>query len=203
MQKGALIIFAKVPDKNNVKTRLAGHLTDDQRLKLYTKLLKDTIWKLRCIPDIKTYICYTPASAEGYFNRIGLAVFPQSEGDIGKRMFEAIQYVLAKGYERVVLVGVDIPGLSDLIVTDAMNMLALNDVVFGPAQDGGYYLVGLRKPIEDLFEGIEWSTKDTLKQSIRRAESLGLTVSFTEVLSDIDTIDDVKRVESLFKDVFS
>jgi rSAM/selenodomain-associated transferase 1 len=203
MQKGALIIFAKVPDKNNVKTRLAGHLTDDERLKLYTKLLNDTIWKLRCIPDIKTYICYTPESAEGYFNRSRLDVFPQTNGDIGKRMFEAIQHLLAKGYERVLLVGVDIPGLADSIITDAMNMLAVNDVVFGPAKDGGYYLVGIRKPIEELFEDIEWSTKDTLKQSIRIAESLGLTVAFTEVLSDIDTIDDVKRVESLFKNVLS
>ena len=203
MNKNALIIMAKAPDPENVKTRLATDLSDEERLKLYTRLLKDTIWKLRAIPEVDTFINYAPKEGEGYFSRIGLEIFPQSKGDLGERMYDAIKHVLDMEYGKAVLVGVDIPDLSDSIIEDAFHMLSINDVVFGPARDGGYYLVGLNEPIKELFVDIEWSTANTLKQTLKVAEALGLTVSFTDMLSDLDTIDDFKKVESRYKDVIS
>lgn len=191
--ENALIIFAKAPMGGNVKTRLAGHLPKADRLRLYTSLLESTIEKLRDIPGIDTFISYAPPEESGFFERFGLKMFSQTEGDIGRRMHNALGRVLEEGYGRAVLVGVDIPALSASIVRKAFGLLSDSDVVFGPAQDGGYYLVGLRAPAEEIFADIGWSTETTLKQSVEKAEEAGLGVAFVDTLSDIDRPEDLER----------
>lgn len=191
--KKALIIFAKTPHRNHVKTRLIGHLSEEQRLNLYISLLSNTINRLKDIKGVDTYISYSPANRDSYFTKYSLRIFPQSKGDIGDRMFNAIREILNKGYEKAVLVGVDIPDISASIVLKAFDLLSHHDIVFGPARDGGYYLVGLKTPIMEIFRDIQWSTKQTLKQSIENAESLDCSIAFTEILSDIDTIEDVRQ----------
>jgi glycosyltransferase A (GT-A) superfamily protein (DUF2064 family) len=116
-------------------------------------------------------------------------------------MYDAIRHVLDMHYEKAVLVGVDIPDLSASIIEDAFHMLSINDAVFGPAKDGGYYLVGLKRPVKELFVDIEWSTAHTLKQTVMKAGVLGLTVSFTDTLFDLDTMEDFKKVKERYKDV--
>jgi rSAM/selenodomain-associated transferase 1 len=190
----ALIIFAKSPESVNVKTRLAGHLSENERLKLYTALLDGTVEKLRDIPGADTLISY--AGDGDYLKNFGLRMFPQSGGDLGRKMHIAIERVLGEGYLKAVLVGVDIPGLSAETIKRAFNLLKECDAVFGPARDGGYYLVGLKAPAEDIFTGIEWSTKATLKRTLAKAESAGLKVSFTDTLSDIDTPEDLDKLLS-------
>jgi glycosyltransferase A (GT-A) superfamily protein (DUF2064 family) len=96
-------------------------------------------------------------------------------------------------FDKSVIVGVDIPDLSEKIIENAFDLLTHKDIVFGPAIDGGYYLVGMNMPIGVVFEDIDWSTDRTLQQSIAAAESQGYTLAYTETLSDIDTIDDVRR----------
>jgi rSAM/selenodomain-associated transferase 1 len=193
MNRNALIMLAKAPYKDIVKTRLSGHMTDADRLSLYISLLEGTVSRLRNIPDCDSFISYSPKDAAGYFSRFGLRAFPQSEGDIGDRMFNALNKVLDDGYEKAALVGVDIPDISPSTVLKAFKLLDGDDIVFGPAEDGGYYLVGLKMPIRDIFKEIEWSTKRTLKQSIVRAERYGHRVALTETLYDIDTIEDVEK----------
>jgi rSAM/selenodomain-associated transferase 1 len=192
--RNTLIIFAKSPESVNVKTRLAGHLDENERLRLYTELLDGTVEKLRDIPGADTLISY--AGAGEYFGKFGLRMFPQSGGDLGRKMHIAIDNVLGEGYLKVVLVGVDIPGLSAEIIAKAFDLLEECDAVFGPASDGGYYLVGLKAPIEEIFTSIEWSTETTLKQTLAKAESAGLKVSFTDTLSDVDGPEDLKKLPS-------
>lgn len=190
--RNALIIFSKSPDGDNVMTRLSGYLSENERLKLHTELLEGTVKKLRDIPGADTVLSY--AGDGDYLRKFGLRMFTQSEGDLGRKMHMAIEKVLGEGYPRAVLVGVDIPGLSAEIIAKALKLLERCDAVFGPACDGGYYLVGLKSPSEEIFTGIEWSTETTLKQTVAKAESAGLKVEFTDTLSDIDRPEDLEKL---------
>jgi rSAM/selenodomain-associated transferase 1 len=192
MNKDAIIILAKAPLPKHVKTRLMGHITDEERLSLYASLLKGTVKKLSGIAGVDTLICYWPMDAKDYFMQFDLEMFPQSDGDIGKRMFHALKKVFDMSYKKAVIVGVDIPDLSSETALKALEMLDAKDIVFGPSVDGGYYMVGMKKPFREIFEGIEWSTKSTLKQSVKKASKQGCSLHFTETLLDIDTPDDLK-----------
>lgn len=198
MNEQALILMAKFPHPDMVKTRLKGHMTDRDRITLYTTFLRQTIRKMESLQGIDTFITYTPASSLHFFSQFGLQAFPQAEGDLGQKMFEAMNTCFQKGYCSVVLIGVDIPDITDSTVTTAFEYLRNSDIVFGPAADGGYYLVGLTRPIMEVFDAIPWSTGAVLRQSIEKAKTIGLSVAMTEILRDIDTIDDVKR-SGLFK----
>ena len=189
--ENGLIILAKAPEKGNVKTRLKKHLQDDERLRLYTYLLEKTISKLKDLSSIDSFICYSPKNAAPYFRRFGPGIFPQVRGGIGIRMFSAIERLFMMGYQRVALVGVDIPELSADIVLKGFDLLQDHDVVFGPAHDGGYSLVGMNRPAREIFEQIQWSTDTTLKESVRRTASLGLSIGYTDLLRDIDRVEDL------------
>ncbi|RJQ45301.1 MAG: glycosyltransferase [Nitrospiraceae bacterium] len=193
MNTNALIIIAKYPEKGQVKTRLNGHLSDEDILKLYISLLKQTVSKLNNIPYADTFIAFAPANAEDYFLHFGVSLIPLNEGDLGVRMFNSFNHVFSSGYKKAVLVGADIPDITPAIIQKAFDILSGNDTVFGPAKDGGYYLVGMRKLIREIFLNVPWSSAQTLKKSIEQANKFGYSAGLTEMLSDIDTIEDVKR----------
>ncbi len=193
MKSQALVIMAKAPEADNVKTRLKGSLTDDERVELYERLLSGTVERLRDIDDTDTFITYAPGEQGEYFSRFGLPMFAQQGEGLGPRMHLALSHVLEMGYERAALVGVDIPGLGPSHVHEAMGLLDYADVVFGPAEDGGYYLVAMRSPCAGVFEGIKWSEPDTLAQSLDRVAEAGLLSALGPVLADLDTPEDLKR----------
>ncbi len=193
MNRNALIIIAKQPEMNSVKTRLTGSMPDKERLKLYISMLESTVRKLGSIEFADPFIAFAPGNAETYFLKFGLNLLPLPEGDLGKKMFHAMSSALNKGYEKTVLVGVDIPDLSELIISRAFELLSDSDIVYGPAKDGGYYLVGFKAPIKEIFEGIQWSTDRTLKQSMENASRNGYSIAFTKTLSDVDTPEDAQR----------
>jgi rSAM/selenodomain-associated transferase 1 len=193
MNDRALIIFAKSPLGADVKTRLSDHLPDEERLGLYVSLLTSTIEKLKDIPEVDTLIAYSPPEDRDYFTGFGPETFPQSGEDIGERMYNALEKVLKEGYGKAVLVGVDIPGLSPSIVLRAFELLKDSALVFGPARDGGYYLVGTKEPVREIFQEIPWSTSHTLEETLKKASKLGFSTALTEKLSDIDTKEDLKR----------
>lgn len=193
MSKNALIIIAKYPEEGTVKTRLKGVLSDQERLKLYVTLLTHTVEKLKAIRGVNTFIAFAPESSHEYFSQFNVGLISLHKGDLGIRMFEAFKEVFDTGYQKAALVGADIPDLSASIILSAMNILSDNDLVYGPAKDGGYYLVGMSRLIREVFEDVPWSSDQTLKKSILKAEQYNYSVDFTETLSDIDTIDDLKR----------
>jgi len=192
MNKNALIIIAKYPEKGKVKTRVRG-LSDDQRVELYKKLLTLTMKKLSSIPAIDTFIAFAPESAEEYFIHFGIKLIPLPERDLGAGMFRAFERVFSAGYKKAALVGADIPDLSPSIVLNAIDLLSTHDLVFGPAADGGYYLVGMRKLIKEVFEDVPWSSDQTLKKSLDQSKKFNYSIGFTVTLRDIDTIEDIKK----------
>ena len=176
-----------------MKTRLKESLTDDERVALYERLLCGTVERLRDIKDTDTFITYTPREQSEYFNRFDLTLFAQEGDGLGPRMHLALSHLLGMGYERAALVGVDIPGLGPGEVALGLGLLDHADVVFGPARDGGYYLVAMRSPCAGVFEGVEWSVPDTLAQSLDRVADAGLVSALGPVLADLDTPEDLIR----------
>lgn len=191
----ALIIMAKAPIAGQVKTRLKGHMSGKERARLYRTLLEGTVGKLRDLPGIDTYITFWPEDWREYFSGFGLPAFPQEGDGLGPRMHNALKKVLGMGYEKAVLVGADIPELSGDVVAEALGLLSDSDIVFGPAEDGGYYLVGLKRPRMEIFEGITWSEETTLSQTLRKADALGLRAALAKTLYDIDAPEDLKRLK--------
>jgi hypothetical protein len=191
--RNALIIIAKYPEAGLVKTRLNGFMPDDKILELYKYLLEQTIHKLRRIPGIDTYIAFTPEHAKEYFSQFGTSLIHLSGSDLGLNMSHSFNVIFRKGYQKAALVGADIPDLSASIILHAFDLLSDNDLIYGPAEDGGYYLVGMRKLIKEVFENVPWSSDTTLSNSLEQAGKAGHSVRFTETLRDIDTIEDVKK----------
>jgi rSAM/selenodomain-associated transferase 1 len=192
--KNALIIIAKYPENGSVKTRLNGFIPDDKILELYNFLLEQTIHKLRAVPGVDTYIAYTPENAEAFFARFGLGLIRLNSSDLGLNMLHSFKAVFKMGHQKAALVGVDIPDLSEAIILRAFDLLSDNGLVYGPAEDGDYYLVGMRELIKEVFENVPWSSDQTLNRSLEQAGKAGCTVGYTETLSDIDTIEDVGKL---------
>ena len=118
-----------------------------------------------------------------------LVCLPQAGGDLGARMEAAFAAAFARGYDRVVLFGSDIPGLGERILGRSLDLLRERDLVLGPARDGGYYLIGLTRPHPELFRGMKWSTERVLAQTLERAR--GLSLVLLEELADVDRPEDL------------
>jgi len=189
----ALIIFAKAPLKNMVKTRLKGYLSEDERLKLYTWLLERIIKETNNEKLYRTFIAYTPPGTERYFLSYGHECFPQTNGNLGERMKKAFKEIFERGFTKAIICGVDIPDLTGEIIKEAFSRLERHDLVFGPTYDGGYYLIGMRSPVKDVFSSVRWSTEWTLSDSLKKAEILGLRVYLLRILRDIDRPEDLGK----------
>jgi rSAM/selenodomain-associated transferase 1 len=194
MNRNALIIIAKYPEKESVKTRLKDFMSDKERVDLYVSLLQRTIRELRAVPGVDTFIAFAPPGSRDYFLEFNLGLIPLHKGDLGKRMCEAFEEVFNSGYKKAALVGADIPDLSAETVLKAFDILSDKDLVFGPAKDGGYYLAGMNRMIGEVFKNVPWSSDQTLSRSLQEAKKYGYTCGSTETLNDIDTIEDVKSL---------
>ncbi len=194
MNKNALIIIAKHPEAKNVKTRLKGHLPDKKLIELYTSLFEHTVKKLQSMPGVDTFIAFALHKSREYFSRFKINLIPLADSNLGDNMYRAFTEILDIGYQKAVLVGADIPELSPLIILKAFDLLSQHDLVYGPAMDGGYYLIGMKRLIKEVFENVPWSSNKTLKKSLEQAKKYGYNVAFTEMLNDVDTIEDVKRI---------
>ncbi len=146
---------------------------------------------------LPTVVCYTPSTAREEFVALTNAhLTPQADGHLGARMRAAFDDVFARGFERVVLIGSDLPTLPPEHITLAMTALARAPIVLGPADDGGYYLIGLRELYPELFDEVSWGSRDVLAQTLTRAERAGVTVELISAWHDVDTSDDLQRVSA-------
>lgn len=190
--------MAKFPLKGTVKTRLAAQFGEDKALNIYKALLENTI--VRCRPDeAAAYIFGIAVIPDDLLERFkndypGLDFyFSQSGDDLGRRMNHALNRLLSdKETKKAILIGADIPDLNRDIIEDALTLLDEKDIVLGPASDGGYYLIGMKKPFPRLFEGIDWGGADVLTNSLRRAEQQGLSCCLLKQLADLDRPEDLK-----------
>ena len=199
-----LIVFARAPSASG-KTRLTSHLTLEQARALRTALLLDTLDIARSI-GVSVCVRYTPSDArEEMAALVGdVMLAPQTDDDLGARMLHAVSSSFAGGASALVLIGSDLPTLPPDYLIAAFRRLETADCVFGPADDGGYYLVGLSrramKISEDetrvarLFTHIEWGTHSVLQQSLAAARDAGLSAELLPSWYDVDHFDDLTRV---------
>jgi rSAM/selenodomain-associated transferase 1 len=202
--------MARAPSSGG-KTRLAPHLSAVRLASLRAALLADTLHALGDRDD--TYVFFTPDESAGEMASLcaGAAagrihgsapasvprLVPQGTGDLGARMLGALRHLLEpRGYDAAILVGSDIPLLGGDHLHDAEETLrASGGVVVGPADDGGYYLIGMTQPHAGLFEGIAWGTESVLTDTLRAAERIGVEARLVRSAYDLDTFDDLLRVE--------
>lgn len=188
------VIFLKAPRVGLVKTRLGREIGYEKAAEVYRLLAEGQI---RRMPrGLSREIHYAPDDAGGEMASwlgAGEAYRPQAAGDLGARLQEATGDALARGFDRVVVLGADCPALDARVLEDAFSRLDSADVVLGPAGDGGYYLVGLRSPAPRLFEDIAWGTATVLATTLERVRELGRSCALLPVLADIDTADDWRR----------
>lgn len=188
-----LIIFTKNPVLGKVKTRLGSAIGDEEALRVHKALVKETIVKInQCHCDKVVYFS-DRIDADSIFSEYGFRQEVQTQGDLGKRMQHAFEKEFAKGYTSIVIIGTDCPELDDASISLAFKLLEDKDVVLGPADDGGYYLLGLTKLHQELFDGIPWSTSTVFQSTVDCVNRLSLSLGLTAKKQDIDTLDDLKK----------
>lgn len=198
--KRYLIIFAKEPEKGRVKTRLAGHLSQVERLKLYKQFLKNTLSLVRDIKHCRRIIAYdSDGKTPSFLKKIApdFEFYRQKGKNLGERIFDAFKAFSAANTETVII-GSDSPGLPGGYINRAFKELNKKDLVLGPAYDGGYYLIGLKKPYRGVFEGIEWSLSSVFDKTLKKAKKLKLKIAVLDFWYDIDTPQDLQYLKKRF-----
>lgn len=195
-----LVVFARRPEPGRTKTRLAASLGDEAAAGLYTAFVEDLAVQLA---DPRWQVRWEIAPPhDGFAHRFGVtpdACRPQEGRDLGERMLAALRRARADGFDRCVLIGSDAPQVGAAHVAAALDALGppgepRADLVLGPATDGGFWLVAVSEP-RDVFSGVEWSTPRTLDGTLRNARAHGLRVALIATESDVDDVDDLRRLE--------
>jgi rSAM/selenodomain-associated transferase 1 len=179
-----LVVMAKEPRCGLVKTRLARDIGSVAATQFYRRTLANVSARLANDPRWNTLIAVSPDTSIGSFAwPHGPDIIGQGEGDLGARM-QRILDCLPKG--SVVIIGTDIPEISSRHIAKAFSLLGTNDAVLGPCDDGGYWLVGLKRTprVLDIFADVRWSSAHTLKDTLANLE--GMSVAMLEQLSDVD-----------------
>lgn len=191
MEKKLLIVFIKNPKLGKVKTRLAESIGDEKALKIYNVLLDHTL-RISNLVQVDKAIYYSDfIPASDHFQKSGFKQFLQRGNNLGERMSDAFRTQFIKGYDQIILIGSDCYDLDDDHLNEAFQMLEQNDLVVGPAKDGGYYLIGMKEHHPDLFLDIAWSTSTVFEETKSIAERLNLNLVALPVLSDIDELTDL------------
>ena len=192
MTKNALLIFIRNPELGKVKTRLAKDLGAEEALRIYQKLLDHT----RNIVLKTAAACYLYYSdfidKEDAWSNVDFKKFLQPQGDLGDRMLKAFDHALTEN-DAAIIIGSDCPGLTETILQTAFNQLKNNDFVIGPAMDGGYYLLGMKKLAPRLLLDMTRSTDKVFEETVRRMEQMGASYYVLPVLSDIDYAEDWEK----------
>ena len=189
----ALVVIAKEPVAGAVKTRLAPSVGADAAARAAAAMLADTVAVITQV-DAEPWVCFAPPDARGRMARLapGCELLAQVEGDLGDRLAACFAALLGGGAERVVVVGADTPHLPRATYQAAFALLERVDVVLGPAADGGYYLVGAKAALPELFVGVPMGTGTVLQVTIQRAIRRRLRVGTVPMLRDLDRLEDLR-----------
>ncbi len=188
-----LLVFARAPRPGEVKSRLARTLGDRRAASIYRRMGRLVIDQVADAPATVT-VCFTPDGAERevreWLDPGAARYWPQGPGDLGARMSRMMERAF-EASDRAIVIGTDAPTVDRATIRRALHALDSADVVAGPSRDGGYYLLGLRRPRPGLFADIRWSTGSVLTETLDRAAEAGLSVTLLEVVSDVDTAADL------------
>lgn len=194
-----VIVFAKRPVPNQVKTRLIPKLSAEQAALLYRSFLKDWCELLSDLSTVDLIVAYTPEGSQPDLEALignAVAYIPQVGDDLGERLTSAAKWGLENGYDKTIITGSDSPTLPIAYISEAVDSLTSCDVVIGPSVDGGYYLIGFSKQnitavVPTIFEGIAWSTADVFQQTIERIHTSNAKLHLLPPWYDVDTPEDL------------
>jgi uncharacterized protein len=198
-----LALMAKAPRAGIVKTRLCPPLRAAEAAELARCFLLDAVDRIAAVAGVRPIVAYAPREARDEFAAMApdLTLVPQRGADLGARQAALIDDVLALGHRAVLLMGADSPTLPPEAIDEAVSLVMAPDVdvVVGPTEDGGYYLIGMRAPHPELFETMPWSTGAVLSLTLERARRSGLRAVCVPTWYDIDTGADLARLESALR----
>lgn len=193
--KTALIVFTRNPELGQCKTRLAKTLGNQSALDIYKYLLQHTANVTKQV-NADRYVFYSvDINQDDIWNTTHFIKRLQKGKDLGERMHNAFEELFISGYKKVIIIGSDLLDLNADIIENAIATLDHNDLVLGPAEDGGYYLLGLKKLYPELFKNKAWGTETVREDTL--ADLKNKTVSLLKPLNDIDTFDDMKHYNQL------
>jgi hypothetical protein len=197
--KDVLIVMAKRPAAGQTKTRLAPPLTSGQAASLYECFLKDTLELIRQVPNVQPVIAYLPASQRAYFAQLadGCDLILQEGLDLGARLDQALTHYLQPGCRSAVIMDSDSPTLPVSCLLAAFQQLAAGaEVVLGPCDDGGYYLIGMKRPFPRLLREVRMSTPSVTADTLALAAEAGVQVGRLPTWYDVDDRPSLERLVS-------
>ncbi|MEH1851738.1 MAG: TIGR04282 family arsenosugar biosynthesis glycosyltransferase [Nostoc sp.] len=194
--KWHLIIFTRYPEPGKTKTRLIPVLGTVGAANLQRQMSEYTIFQVQELQkaiDITVEVRFTGGDSQLMADWLGLDLVYQfqGEGDLGSRMARSLFEAFQSGMEQVIIIGTDCPGVNAQILATAFEKLHAFDLVLGPAIDGGYYLIGLRRPILELFVNIDWGTAQVFQKTVDIAQKLNLSYVNLSPLADVDRPEDL------------
>jgi hypothetical protein len=193
----ALLLFSRLPVLGSVKTRLMPRFSEAEALALHQALLADSLDLLRHAADAANASTWLYLSEAGPLKSVitshlgACRILVQQGASLGERLHQAFQERFEAGAKRVVVLGSDSPQVPTSVIVRALESLPKNDLVLGPARDGGYYLLGLSRLQSSLFTGIPWGTSQVYRETVRRARSEGLSIASMPAFYDVDVPDSV------------
>ena len=200
MDRTSLNIFAKAPVPGTVKTRMSPPLSPAQCLRLHRALVNHTLARMRPLiaSGLEACLCLTGTLQEaleqaGRMEARGFGVDVQRGAHLGERLSHALTTRFNQGFPKVIFVGTDCPSLGSKTVRDAVRALDRQEVVIGPAQDGGYYLIGFAACLPEILQGIPWGTPAVHETTLDRLRRRGAGWKLLERQADLDTFGDLKQ----------
>ena len=189
--KNLLLIFTRNPELGKVKTRLAKTIGDEAALDIYKHLLNHTKQVTKNLSCDNAVYYSVKVRENDIWNATTYQKHLQDGNDLGIRMHNAFQQAFSTGYEKIVIIGSDLPDLTSEHINEAFEKLNSNDVVMGPAEDGGYYLLGMKKLHTNIFQNKNWGTSTVRKDTLNDLQNE--SVFLLETLNDVDVFDDIKN----------
>lgn len=183
--------MVKNPVAGKTKTRLAEDVGDEQAVAMYRILMRYTRDRVLGLEGVTRYLHYSDRvdPADEWPNREFIKLVQVGAG-LGERMAAAIDHAFVRGHDKIIVIGSDCPGVTTELLHQAFEELTTHELVIGPANDGGYYLIGMRHAHPFLFNNMVWSTETVFEETMARAREQGLSVATLAPLSDVDHLED-------------
>ena len=191
-------LFLKAPILGAVKTRLAKSLGDEGALMTYCELVE---FLLKRIPETTVHVHYTPDERSLMEDWLGqdYSYHLQTGGELGDRLIHSMELEFEQGCEKLIFLGGDCPWVDQARMSEAFAALDANDVVIGPATDGGYYLIGINQSRPELFSGIAWGTESVCETTLNICEREGLSVALLQEESDVDDLESWQKAKAFMR----
>ncbi len=197
----SVLIMVRYPVAGKAKTRLAAAMGPDKAAQFYRICARQILLELGSLPtQVNKYIFFTDSGDSQNVEKWagpGFKFKAQAGEDLGERLINAFKEVFSEGAGKAVIIASDVPDISTDIIIRAMEALDFCDIVLGPSHDGGYYLLGMNRPHQEIFRDIPWSSPKVTEKTLARAGEMGLTACLLPTLIDIDNFEDFKMWLSL------